>query len=188
MGLIEMVKRLRCGDKDLEEAICSNSIPESILHHFGCDVAERALKGEREAGREPASELWKAIEVKRLWIEGKITDEELELASRAAYSAAERSAYSAASSAAYSAVYSAVYRSSYRSSLRAADSTSYWAAYNKERERQKQHLIVLIEEYIVSQSSLLSILIQRAKQLDTQDTIAVPLWIEEGEEVLYVVD
>jgi len=45
-----------------------------------------------------------------------------------------------------------------------------------------------MEEYQVSQSSLITVLIQRGKQLKAQDTIVVPSWIDESEEALYVVD
>ena len=69
------------------------------LHEFACWCTERALKGERKAGREPHPDSWRAIKVKRLWMKGKATDEELSAAESAARSAAESTAESAAWSA-----------------------------------------------------------------------------------------
>ena len=66
-------------------------IPEKELHLLGCKFAEYALKLERKNGREPHPDSWNAIKVKRLWLKGKATDEELDLAWSAARSAARSS-------------------------------------------------------------------------------------------------
>lgn len=76
-----------------------------VLHEFMCWCAEQALLREREAGREPDPRSWKAIEVKRKWLKGEATDEELVTIGLEAWDAA-RSAVegaSAARSAAWSA-------------------------------------------------------------------------------------
>ena len=58
------------------------------LHEFACWCAEGALTNERNAGREPDVACWKAIEVKRLWLDSKATDKDLAAAWDAAWDAA----------------------------------------------------------------------------------------------------
>ena len=81
-------------------------IPEKELHLLACEFAEDALKLERKNGRDPHFNSWNAIKVKRLWIKGKATDEELEVAELAAWEAAD-SDWEAAQSAAQVGVESA---------------------------------------------------------------------------------
>ena len=71
-------------------------IPEKELHLLGCTFAEDALKLERKNGREPHPDSWDAIKVKRKWVAGKATEEELKSAELAAWSAAWPAAWSAA--------------------------------------------------------------------------------------------
>lgn len=59
-------------------------IPERELHLLSCILAERILLREREAGREPDKRSWEAIQAKRDWLDGKITDWELAVARAAA--------------------------------------------------------------------------------------------------------
>ena len=63
----------------------------NLLHEFACWCAERALRAERKAGREPNKRSWEAIHVKRRWLKGKASDEELGAAraTRAAGAAAK---------------------------------------------------------------------------------------------------
>lgn len=63
-------------------------IPDMELHELACKFAEDALKAERKAGREPHPDSWNAIKIKRQWMKGKATDEELS-AAWAAWAAAE---------------------------------------------------------------------------------------------------
>ena len=71
----------------------------TILHEFACDCAEGALKiAEVE---DPRS--WAALEAKRRWLRGEITDEELEAAWVAARDAAWDAARDAARDAAWDA-------------------------------------------------------------------------------------
>ena len=74
-----------------------------ILHEFACYCAEWALKNERDAGREPDSRSWAAIEAKRAWLRGEITDDELAAARAAAWAAARYAARDAAWYAAWAA-------------------------------------------------------------------------------------
>lgn len=71
-------------------------IPEKMLHLLACDFADRALKRERKAGREPDARSWNAIKAKRLWVDGKASDDELFAARAAAVWAAVGAAQAAA--------------------------------------------------------------------------------------------
>ena len=73
------------------------------LHLFACDEAERALA---LVDADPRSV--EAIRVKRLWVDGKATDHELDAARDAARDAASAAAWDAASAAAWSAAWSAL--------------------------------------------------------------------------------
>ena len=75
-------------------------IPAKELHELACTFAERALKRERKAGREPDKRSWDAIKAKRLWLNGKITDEELAAAWDAEWDVARDVAWDAARDAA----------------------------------------------------------------------------------------
>jgi ribosomal protein L12E/L44/L45/RPP1/RPP2 len=70
------------------------------LHLFACDCAQGALQAERKAGREPDPWSWRAVEVKRLWLDGKATDEDLAAARAAAGAAAWAAARDASRAAA----------------------------------------------------------------------------------------
>jgi hypothetical protein len=93
------------------------------LHVFACTVAEKALLAEQKAGREPSKRSWQAIKVKRKWLEGNATNEELSAARSAAESAARSAARSAAESAARSAAWSAAW-----SAARSAARSAAWGA------------------------------------------------------------
>lgn len=67
----------------------------NVLHEFACWCAEKALRGERLASREPDPRSWAAIEMKRIWLRGEVTHKELYVtadAARAATLAAEMAA------------------------------------------------------------------------------------------------
>lgn len=49
----------------------------TVLHEMACWFAERALLRQREKGNEPDKRSWAAIEAKRKWLKGEITDKEL---------------------------------------------------------------------------------------------------------------
>jgi hypothetical protein len=89
------------------------------LHLFACRVAEDALK----ATKVTDERAWNAIKVKRAWLKGKATDEELASARVAAWSADRSAACSAARSAASSAAWSA---DSY--AARSAARSAAWSA------------------------------------------------------------
>ena len=82
-------------------------LPKKTLHLIACDFAESALKRERKAGREPDPRSWEAIRIKRLWVDGKATDDELEAALNAAWPVAW-TAVGAAEAAAWAATGNAI--------------------------------------------------------------------------------
>jgi len=96
-------------------------IEEHVLHTFGCDCAEWALENERQHGREPHPDSWKAVEVKRAWIRSEASDEELAAArsdarsvawataGTAAWTAARAAAWDAAGAAAWDAAWDAAW-------------------------------------------------------------------------------
>jgi hypothetical protein len=57
---------------------------ERLLHEFACDVAEDGLRCERKSGREPDARSWEAIESKRGWLRGEVSNTELAAARAAA--------------------------------------------------------------------------------------------------------
>ena len=79
---------------------------ETILHNFACDEAEMALEARRKAGDTVDPRSTAAIQAKRDWLKGKITDAQLAAAWDAARSAAAASraaAWAAARAAAWAA-------------------------------------------------------------------------------------
>ncbi len=68
----------------------------TVLHLFACDVAEEALQRERSYDREPDARSWQAIRVKRAWVTGEATDQDLAAARDAARDAAWDAARDAA--------------------------------------------------------------------------------------------
>jgi hypothetical protein len=103
-----------------------------VLWEMACWSAEQALLNGRKEGREPHKDSWNAIKVRRLWLQGKATDEDLSAAyfaaDFAARSAADSAAYFAADFAADSAADSAAYSAAYSAARFAADSAAYSAA------------------------------------------------------------
>ncbi len=79
-----------------------------VLHEFACWCVEQALLRERELGREPDRRSWDAIEVKRKWMNGEATDEELEMARIAAYDAERETSYAARAVARFAALAAAL--------------------------------------------------------------------------------
>ena len=74
-------------------------LPATILHEFACRCAERALKKAKVTDERS----WNAIKVKRAWLKGEATDEELAAARAAAAAAWAAGAAGAAAWAAWAA-------------------------------------------------------------------------------------
>ncbi|MBF8297380.1 MAG: hypothetical protein HW395_37 [candidate division NC10 bacterium] len=77
------------------------------LHEFALVCAQGALGSRAATGAEVDARSWAVLEIKRRWLKGKATDQELSAARSAAESAARSAARSAAQSAAWSAAWSA---------------------------------------------------------------------------------
>jgi hypothetical protein len=94
-------------------------IPAPILHEFACRCAEDALK----LINKPDPRSTEAIRVKRLWVKGEATDEELAAAWDAAWAAARAAACTAAWAAARAAACTAAWAAAWAAARAAA-----WAA------------------------------------------------------------
>ncbi len=110
---------------------------EKILREFVCRCAERALKNAKVTDER----CWNAIKAARLYIEGKITKEELKNARIAAY--ADAAVYAAAVYAAAAYVYAAA---AYVAAYAAAYVAAYAAYAAAERKWQREMLLKMIEQ------------------------------------------
>ena len=97
------------------------------LHEFAIWCAEQALESGRKCGYEPHMDSLKALQVKRLWLDGNATDSELDAARAAAWDAARDAAWAAARDAA-------------RAAARDAAWAAAWAAYNDQLEQMLSRL------------------------------------------------
>lgn len=113
-------------------------IDAPILHEFACRCAERALR--RVENPDPRSV--RAIEVKRAWIRGEATDDELEAARAAALDAAEDAARAAAWNAAHAAAGVAARAAARFAAMSAAED----AARAAERQWQIEELQKMLNE------------------------------------------
>ena len=93
---------------------------ERLLHEFACACAERALRHERKAGREPDARSCEAVRIKRKWMTGKATDDELAAARDAARAAARDAAWYAAWDAAWAAAWAAAWDAAWAAAWDAA--------------------------------------------------------------------
>lgn len=124
-------------------------LPERILHEFACDQAEKALS----LTDNPDPRSVAAIEVKRRWIRGEATDDELDTARDAAWDAAwaaTRAAVSAAVSAAARAAARASARDAARAaaaSAEAASASSWETAWDTAQSAQISDLRALIHKH-----------------------------------------
>lgn len=94
-----------------------------LLHEFACEVAEETLRTHNI----PDERSWNAIRVKREWVDGKATDEELDAAWAGAWAAARDAARDVARAAAI-ATESAVAWAVAWATERAAARAAAWAA------------------------------------------------------------
>ena len=93
-------------------------IPARELRLLACKWAERALRADRKAGREPDERSWNAVSVARRFANGKATSEELEAAREAAWLAAWWAAWEAAREAAREAAWKAAWKAAREAQLR----------------------------------------------------------------------
>ena len=138
--------------KDVLWAVLREDMIEGrMLHLFACWCAEQTLQAEREAGREPDSTSWAAIEVKHRWVDGAASDDELavaradawkNVARTVAWSATLESAQAAAGGAARDASWFAAW-AAVLESARANVGASAWSA---AQDRQLHRLVEMLEE------------------------------------------
>jgi hypothetical protein len=120
------------------------------LHEFALWCAERALRAERRAGREPDPRLWRALEVKRAWVHGQASDQELDAAWATASAASRTTASDTASAAAWAAVWataSVAVRSavlSAASAARDAASDTAWGAIRDAQNRKLSRMLLAL--------------------------------------------
>jgi len=102
-----------------------------VLHEFAIKIAEDSLRSHEKQGGQVLKTSWELLKVKRRWMEGEISDKELDdarAALGAAYRAADWAAYWATHSAADWATHSAADWAADRAAERFVNLTAYWAA------------------------------------------------------------
>ncbi len=143
-----MLCRVECGGEiktQTDKLVCTERTVEYMLdatdylHEFACLSAEWALN---KFVKNPDPRSLAAIQAKRDWLKGKITDQEL----AAAYSAANSAAYSAAYYAANSEVYSAARYAAHSAARYAAHSAARYAAHSAANSDLNTILENMIEE------------------------------------------
>jgi hypothetical protein len=109
------------------------------LHGFALWCAEWAIENSRKIGIVPHANSLKALQVKRLWLDGQATDEELAAARGAARGAAWDAARGAAWAASWDAARDAAWgaaRGAARAAAWAAAPAAAWGEFNTELERR----------------------------------------------------
>ena len=144
---VELRENIARGDDKavaIERRILARIDATKMLHLFACDCAEKALV----AAQVTDQRSWNALKVKRLWVEGKATDEELAAARAAAWDAARAAARDAARDAAWDAAWDAARGAAWdaawdaaRAAARNAARDAAWdAAWAAARAEQRQRL------------------------------------------------
>ena len=118
-------------------------IPAAILHEFACRCADRALQ--RADNPDPRSIA--AVEAKRKWLRGEISDQELAAACRAARSAEWHATRATGREAAWSSAYYDAQASAWGAAQEAARDAALDAALDAEQKEQIKILISMLEEY-----------------------------------------
>jgi hypothetical protein len=110
----------------------------AILHEFALVCGEAALGQMAAVGKEPDPRSWAALDVKRLWLAGKATDEELAAAWAAARDAAwdpaRDAAWATARGAAWAATWAAARDAAWDAARDAAWAAAWAAAWDAARD------------------------------------------------------
>lgn len=142
-----------------ERTVLAKADASKVLHEFACWCAERALR----AASVTDERCWRAVEVKRSWLAGETTDQDLASAWEAARAASEaaRAAAWAARSAARSAAWASAWAASAATSAatseaaRAAARAAAWAASEAasaaERVAQNRRLEAVLKKLLAEQ-------------------------------------
>jgi len=173
--------------KSLEEIIPLLTPQNQRL--FACDCAERALLRKREAGIEPDPRSCNAVMVARNFALGLASEEKLSATAKEALAAADSSYLAAAFSfssyvadTAYFAAATSVVAAAASSSNSFVSTASSLSSIKKEKEWQLARAESYLEAQRTAKPSLLSVLLQRQQQLQQ----AIPLWVAEAEEALFL--
>lgn len=146
---------LRLSDSDVNDSdklhavLRPELIDRRILHELACDFAERA----QTYVNAPHQDSLKAIEVKRRWLRGEATDDELRIArdaARAAWATARTTVAARAADAAWAAAAADDARAAWVAWPAAQAAEADWAAWvagvaDVEREWQINHVIEVLE-------------------------------------------
>lgn len=146
---------LRLSDSDVNDSdklhavLRPELIDRRILHELACDFAERA----QTYVNAPHQDSLKAIEVKRRWLRGEATDDELRIArdaARAAWATARTTVAARAADAAWAAAADDDARAAWVAWPAAQAAEADWAAWvagvaDVEREWQINHVIEVLE-------------------------------------------
>ena len=116
---------------------------EKTLFEFACWCAETALRRCQEKGINTDERSWAAIRARRLWLEGKITDEEWAAARAAARAAAGAAARAAAGAAAGAAARAAAWDAA-RDAARAAARAAAWDAAWEEQNAKLHEMFMTL--------------------------------------------
>ena len=118
-------------------------IPAQLLHEFACRCAEWALSKVVH----PDSRSIAAIQAKRDWLDGKITDRDLEAAKDSAWAAVWDSAGTATWTAAWAATWAAAEAAARDAAWAAAEAAAEAAEMDAARKWQVQELTKMLAEY-----------------------------------------
>jgi hypothetical protein len=123
-----------------------------ILHEFALWCASRALKAEHKAGRESDPRSRAALKVKRAWLKGKATNEELAAAAGAAEVAAAHaegaSAADGEGAAAWAAAWATVAAAATGATYAATAAATASAAWEAEEKAQNRKLTAMLARLI----------------------------------------
>ena len=146
---------LRLSDSDVNDSdklhavLCPELIDRKLLHELACDFAERA----QTCVNAPHQDSLKAIEVKRKWLRGEATDDELRVArdaARAAWATARTTVAARAADAAWAAAADDDARAAWPAWPAAQAAEADWAAWvagvaDAERKWQINHVIEVLD-------------------------------------------
>ena len=133
----------------LHAVLCPELIDRKLLHELACDFAERA----QTYVNAPHADSLKAIEVKRKWLRGEATDDELRVArdaARAAWATARTTVAARAADAAWAAAAADDARAAWTAWPAAQAAEADWAAWvaddaAAERKWQINHVIEVLD-------------------------------------------
>jgi hypothetical protein len=123
-------------------------VSEKNLRLFACDCAERVLRRERRAGREPDKRSWRAIAVAREFARGRATKNELAAAWAAAWAAARAAAEAAAEAAARAAARAAAWAAAEAAAWAAVRAAAWAAAWAAAEAAEKKWQIRQLRKYL----------------------------------------